>query len=286
MQLGIFAKTFAGDIDENMKAVARAGITAVQYNLSIAGIDTVPEQIPPGTLPRIADAASRHGVELAAISGTFNTAHPDPSVRSLGITRFPVLAAAAAELGIPVITLSSGSRDAHDMWRHHPDNSTPEAWTDSRTSLIRLAAIAEDNGVTLAVEPEHTNVASNAALARKMLDEVGSDHLKIVFDAANLIDVSDLSQETITLVIDDALNLLGAEVVLAHAKELVPDRAQVAPGEGVLPWQHIIGKLTEVGYHGAVVTHGLPAARVPIAVDTLAPLMSNGVLAPLSDRGV
>ena len=45
MQLGIFAKTFPGDVDHNLAAVADAGIAAVQYNLSIAGLDTVPAEV-------------------------------------------------------------------------------------------------------------------------------------------------------------------------------------------------------------------------------------------------
>ena len=64
-------------------------------------------------------------------------------------------------------------------------------------------------------------------------------------------------------------------MVLAHAKELVPDRSAVAPGQGVLPWSYIIDQLSATGYDGAVVTHGLPAASVPVAVDTLAPLITK-----------
>ncbi|RVW03199.1 sugar phosphate isomerase/epimerase family protein [Rhodococcus spongiicola] len=286
MKLGIFAKTFPGDIDENMAAVAAAGIRAVQYNLSIAGIGTVPEQAPPAVLTRIAGASAKHGVELAAISGTFNITHPDPAVRHAGITRFPVLAAAADELGVSVITLRSGSRHPQDMWQHHPDNSTPEAWEDSRTSLQQLAVIAETTGVKAAFEPEHTNVVSTAELARTMLDEVRSDRLKIVFDAANLLDAADLSARTIGAVIDRALDLLGPDLALAHAKELVVSREQVAPGEGVLPWQHIIDKLTVVNYIGAVVMHGLPPSGVPIAVETLAPLIDTETGAPPNNRSV
>lgn len=275
MQLGIFAKTFPGDIDHNLAAVADAGITAVQYNLSIAGVDTVPAAVDSATLTEIARAADRHGVTLAAISGTFNTAHPDPSVRRKGLARFPVLAAAATQLGIPIITLCSGSRDPQDMWRRHHDNDTAEAWQDSRASLERLAEIAEKAEIVLAVEPEHTNVVSTAELARKMLKEVASDHLKIVFDAANLINTTDLRDATIRSVTSHALDVLGSDIVLAHAKELVTDRSAVAPGQGVLPWSYIIDQLSATGYDGVVVTHGLPVASVPVAVDTLAPLITK-----------
>jgi sugar phosphate isomerase/epimerase len=267
MEVGIFAKTFeAAGIEENMAAVAAAGITAVQYNLSIAGIPTVPEKVDAETIERIKAAAAAHNVRLAAISGTFNTAHPDPAVRETGITRFAELVRVAAELGIPVITLCSGSRDAEDMWRHHPDNATEEAWADSRSSLSRLAALAEAAGVIVAVEPEHTNVVSTADLARRMLDEVGSPALKIVFDAANILDTADLSDSTTVEIIGHALKTLGPDIALAHAKELVPGRRALAPGQGALPWKSILNGLVNAGYTGALVMHGLPESEVSSGV--------------------
>ena len=74
------------------------------------------------------------------------------------------------------------------MWRWHPDNTTAAAWADSRTTLQALAALAEDHGLTLAVEPEHSNVVATADQALVMLEEVDSPALKIVYDAANLLD--------------------------------------------------------------------------------------------------
>ncbi len=74
------------------------------------------------------------------------------------------------------------------MWRWHPDNTTPQAWADSRTTLQALAALAEDYGLTLAVEPEHSNVVATADQAITMLDQIGSPALKIIYDAANLLD--------------------------------------------------------------------------------------------------
>ncbi|MBX7445949.1 MULTISPECIES: sugar phosphate isomerase/epimerase [unclassified Arthrobacter] len=263
MEIAIFAKTFeAAGIEENMAAVAAAGITAVQYNLSIAGIDTVPEKVDADTIEKIKSAAATHNVRLAAISGTFNTAHPDPAVRETGLTRFAELVRVSVELGIPVITLCSGSRDPEDMWRFHPDNATPEAWADSRQSLTRLARLAEEAGITVAVEPEHTNVVSTADLAHTMLDEIGSPALKIVFDAANILDTDDLSDATTAGIIDHALKTLGPDIALAHAKELVPGRRALAPGQGALPWQYILSGLSAAGYSGALVMHGLPESEV------------------------
>lgn len=270
MQLGIFAKTYnRPTVEQTLRAVRNDGLSAVQFNMSVLGLPTIPDPVAPQAIAEIALAADATRVTLAAISGTFNAAHPDPDTRAAYLDRFPHLARAAAALEIPVITLSSGSRDREDMWRYHPDNSTEQAWDDSRTCLTRLAAIAEDHGLVVAVEPEHTNVVADATLARRMLDEVFSPALGIVFDAANLLDSDTATTQTMTTTIRDAITVLGPGIALAHAKELTIGRRPVPAGAGILPWQHILDSLTDAGYRGPLIIHGLDEHDVPNAVHTL-----------------
>jgi hypothetical protein len=155
----------------------------------VEGLPTIPDAPVSDQIVRdVRAAANQAGVDLDAISGTFNAAHPDPAHRQTYLDRFRHLCAAAQDLQIGIITLSSGSRDPDDMWRWHPDNATAQAWADSRTTLQALATLAEDHGLTLAVEPEHSNVVATADQAIAMLDQIGSPALKIVYDAANLLD--------------------------------------------------------------------------------------------------
>jgi hypothetical protein len=66
------------------------------------------------------------------------------------------------------------------MWRVHPDNGTPGAWADLLASMGRALCSAEKHGVTLAFEPEVSNVVYSAAKARRLLDEMRSPRLKDV----------------------------------------------------------------------------------------------------------
>jgi sugar phosphate isomerase/epimerase len=271
MQLGIFAKTFdRPNVASCLQAVADAGIPATQFNLSVAGLPTLPDgPVPEDVVDAIRAGADQAGVALAAISGTFNTAHPDSAHRQTYLARFPHLCAVARDLHIGIITLSSGSRDPQDMWRWHPDNTTPQAWADSRTTLQALAALAEDYGLTLAVEPEHSNVLATADQAITMLDQIGSPALKIIYDAANLLDPDGYDPAAAAAAIGRDIATLGPHITLGHAKELIADRAPAAPGMGLLPWPLIVQTLHEAGFDGTLVIHGLPEATVPLAVTTL-----------------
>jgi sugar phosphate isomerase/epimerase len=81
------------------------------------------------------------------------------------------------------------------MWRWHPDNAGADAWKDMLTAVTRAVEVAEAHGVTLAIEPEHNNVVSSAAAARRLLDEIASPSLKVVIDAANLLHAEDLDDQ-------------------------------------------------------------------------------------------
>jgi sugar phosphate isomerase/epimerase len=271
MQLGIFAKTFdRPDAASCLRAVAEAGIPATQFNLSVAGLPTIPEEpVPDDVVNAIRVGADQAGVALAAISGTFNAAHPDAAHRRTYLARFQHLCAVARDLQIGIITLSSGSRDPLDMWRWHPHNTTAQAWAESRTTLQALATLAEDHGLTLAVEPEHSNVVATADQAISMLDQIRSPALKIIYDAANLLDPDGYDPAAAAAAITRDIATLGPHIALGHAKELIADRAPAAPGAGLLPWPLIVQTLHQAGFDGTLIIHGLSEISVPLAVTTL-----------------
>ena len=271
MKLGIFAKTFdRTGVDSCLQAVADAGIPATQFNLSVVGLPTIPQTpVPDPVIEQIRAASERSGVALAAISGTFNAAHPDPVHRQVQLDRFPYLCVATRDLQIPVITLSSGTRNPENMWRWHADNTTTQAWADSRRTLQTLAGYAEEYHLTLAVEPEHSNVVATAAQALTMRQQVGSEALRFVYDAANLLDPDSFNATQAVEAITRDIDVLGPHIALGHAKELIAGRASAAPGAGWLPWPLIVRRLHAAGFDGTLVTHGLPEADVPIAVTTL-----------------
>ena len=173
MCFGIFAKTFPRpSLEETLDAVRAHGLGCVQFNMTCAGLPPMPEEIPLELTERIRGEMDKRNLTMAAVSGTFNMVHPDAEKRRDGLRRLGVLASACGRLGTPVITLCTGTRDPLDMWRHHPDNDTPEAWQVLLASVERALEVAEEHGVTLAFEPEVNNVIDSAERGRRLLDEI------------------------------------------------------------------------------------------------------------------
>ena len=258
---GIFAKTFVRPtVEEVFDAVARHPLRCVQFNFASAGLPTLPYELDPALLERIRRAAADRRLAIAAVSGTFNMIHPDAPYRRAGLRGLEALAAACARLGAPVITLCTGTRDPDDMWRGHPGNDSEQAWRDLHVTLTKALTIADKHGLILGIEPETGNVISSARHARRLLDEMKSPRLKVVMDAANLFHPGDLPR--MDRVLDEAFDLLGGDLVLAHAKELSADGppGNLAPGDGVLDWDRYLGLLRRSGFDGPLILHGVDEA--------------------------
>lgn len=272
MRIGIFAKTFSRpSLEDVFEAVSGHGLRETQFNTSVAGLPSMPEELDPALADRIREAAAERDVAVAALSGTFNMAHPDPEVRRDGLRRLGVLVGACERLGTSTITLSTGTRDREDMWRRHPDNGTPEAWRDMLASVQEAIERAEDRGVTLAFEPEINNVVDSAQKARRLLDEIRSSRLKVVMDAANLFDAKDPTRRLPRSreVLGEAFDLLGGDVVIAHAKDVKASGEVVAAGRGDLDYGLYLGELRRTGFEGPLILHGLEEAEVEGSVSYL-----------------
>lgn len=269
MNLGIFAKTFARpSVGETFAAAARAGLDCVQFNLACAGLSTLPETPVPAAVTReVRHAADRHGVRIAAVSGTFNMAHPLAVVRENGLRGLHHLLAWAGEAGVPVVTLCTGSRDAKDMWREHPQNRSPAAWKDFVQTLTPALDAAGAAGVTLAVEPEPANVVADAPDARRLLDGFRGAPLKIILDPANLVGAGTPAGRRRRLA--KAVDLLVPDTVLVHAKDRRADGTVCPAGQGVIEFSAFLGHLQRLGYAGPLVIHGVDENEVPAAVGHL-----------------
>src|SRR5262249_49769595 len=153
----------------------------------------------------------------SAISGTFNPCDPDTARLAEHLHRLDVLAGSCRWLDTRIITLSTGTLDARDMWRWHPQNVTRNAWDTLVESMRQAVKIADRHEITVAFEPEINNVVNSVSKARRLLDEIDSPWLKVVLDPWNLVRPAELHRMTETF--EEAFDWLGADIVLAHAKD-------------------------------------------------------------------
>jgi sugar phosphate isomerase/epimerase len=268
MRLGIFARTFSRPTVEGVfDAVREHQLDCVQFNMACAGLPTLPDDIAPSLAIRIHKASMSRGTEIAAVSGTYNMAHPDPEARQAGLRRLRTLASACHGMGTSVITLCTGTRDPENMWRWHPENASSQAWSDLLSSMEAALGIGEEEQVTPAFEPERANVVSTAAKGHTLLAALQSSRLKVVIDPANLIVPGDVHQ--MSQVLDEAFDLLGEYIVIAHAKDRGADDTFQTAGGGILDYDQYVRLLRAAAFDGPFILHGLTEGQIDAALQFL-----------------
>jgi sugar phosphate isomerase/epimerase len=268
-QIGVMTTEFdEPTFDEAVEQIAGHGISTVQLQLGSVirdvptadaltrGLDVLGDRITADLAVRSRETLAARGIEIAAVDGTYNMIHPDPTRRAVNLNHLLRLIDLAPTFGTGIVTLCTGTRD-ENMWRPHQDNQSDEAWADLVTQVRVASRAAETAGIVLAFEPEYNNVVNSARQARRLIDEVGSPSLKVLMDAANLFHRGDLERMHAHLA--EAFALLGNDIVLAHAKDLDHDgdAGGRAAGLGRLDYPFYLAQLHACGFDGAIVLHQL-----------------------------
>lgn len=221
-QFGAFARIFR---EETAAALAERFVenrmVQMQFNFSALGYPALPDRelVEQLDLAGIAASFRSRGLGLWGISGTYNMAHPDASVRDDQTRKAAGYIAALGPMGAEAVTLCTGSRDPGHMWRKHPGNLSEAAWSDFRKSLDALLPAAAEAGVKLAIEPEPGNVVQGTAQARRLVSELGgdADRIGFILDAANLVD--DAPADRHEAILTEAFAELGDRTLCLHGKD-------------------------------------------------------------------
>lgn len=258
MTIGIFSRTFThASFAECLASASAAGYDGVHLSLASVGLDSLPESIPDGLGERVKAQAAKQRMKLLGVSATFNAAHSSQDYRREHTRRAGLLIKAARGMGIDVVSICTGSRSEKSMWEFHPDNAGPAAWADARRTISELAKMAQDEGVVLGMEPEPANVVASAELAERMLDEVGSEAIRVILDPANLISVPG-GVEAQERILGQAFERLARYTGIVHAKDNDAAGSMCAPGEGVVNFPLVFELIRKHRPGVSVVTHNLP----------------------------
>ena len=270
MKLGIFAKTFttADNLEALFNRIKGHGIDHVHYNMVCSGLPELPLEISHEVTSNVSRLASDKELDIIGLSATFNMVHPDEEIRKEGLRSLEVLASSCNDLGTNFLSLCTGSKDSQNKWKWHPDNDTAAAWRDLLHTMEKALEIAEEHRVILGVEPEAANVVNNALKVRKLLDELNSDRIKIILDPANLFETAN-SRQQIRDLIDEAIDLLHEEIVVAHAKDRTLNGQFKAAGQGDVDFEFFVQQLREINFRGPLVMHGLDEHEVKPTVEFL-----------------
>ena len=247
MRIGVRAHDFGRLPAEELAArIAAKGLSCVQLAVSkaIAGLDLQPGCMSPGLAFHIGQAFHRHNLQIAVLGCYVNPIHPDPRTRASLLGLFKEHLRHARDFGCGLVALESGSVNAD--YSPHPDNHSEAAFRSTVGSLAELVAEAERFGVVVGIEGVGCHVVSTPAKMRRLLDEIGSNNLQVVFDPVNYLDLENHRDQR--RIIQDSFELFGDRIAIIHAKDFVVEDGvfrHVRSGRGQLDHNLLLGLIAK-----------------------------------------
>lgn len=193
------------------------GLTCCHLALSksFPEIPCTPASLTPGYASYLKREFSNGGVDIAVLGNYLNLLHPDEDYLDYALRMYCAHIRFASLLGCTMVATETGAPNAEYKF-------CPECRDEKTLSLFiqRLKPVvrcAEQFGVILAIEPVTVHSMWNPAACRKVLDEVGSNNLQILFDPVNLVDQDNVDhcQE----VFQELFELVGEEIAMMHLKD-------------------------------------------------------------------
>lgn len=266
---------------EKLREIREAGFAGVGVNFRV-GLDTLSDSVCATLEGRFADA----GLDVVEM-GMYGTTliHPDAAVRRANVDGLEKAIGIAVKIGRPSVITGSGSLNPKNMWGPHPGNYGWEAHGRLVAALKQAVKTAEAAGIILGLECHAFTALYSPEIAKRTIDEVGSDYLKVHLDVVNWITWNTIyrSGEAIRHMFDV---LAPGYILGAHMKGIeIEDRLAIHMNE--TPAGAETDRLDHVAYLTEVAK--LPASTYLVIEHTpadLIPRTRDFVLAKAKEAGV
>ena len=176
-----------------------------------------PAALTPGYANFLKRVFVANGIDIAVIGNYLNLLHPDEEYLRDAEEKYYAHIRFASLLGCGMVGTETGAPNREYKF-------CPECRKDETLSLFikRLKPIvrcAEEFGVIFAIEPVARHSVYDPKSCRRVLDEIGSHNLQVLFDPVNMLDLDNVDHRD--ELFQEAIELLGKDIAMVHLKDFV-----------------------------------------------------------------
>ena len=247
MQLGIRLHDIKkAPLPERLKIAEEQGFACGHLALSkvISEYPVDDGALTPGYALYLKRLFEKYHLDIAVLGCYLNLANPNPESLAKITHRYLAHIRFASLLGVGVVGTETGA--VNEEYRFEEKNHSDEALEIFIRNVKPVVEYAEKMGVIFAIEPVYKHIVCNPLRARKVLEEIGSPNLQIIFDPVNLLDSCNYRDRD--AIIEEAIDLLGEDIAMIHIKDFVVrdgELVSVAAGTGEMDYGKIIRFIKE-----------------------------------------
>jgi sugar phosphate isomerase/epimerase len=181
----------------------------------------------------------QNGMECAVLGCYLSLTAPSAEERDRIREIYYAHLAFARKIGAGVVGTETPAGKGSTFEKNAPDSEDAfQSFLDNVKPVVRRA---EEEGMILAVEPVVSHIVSTPEKAERMLDAIGSDSIRIILDAVNLLGPGNVDRKD--AVIEEAIRRLGDRVSVLHMKDYIPENGglkAVACGTGEMRYEALL----------------------------------------------
>ncbi|WP_244244646.1 sugar phosphate isomerase/epimerase family protein [Marinilactibacillus kalidii] len=194
-------------------------------------------QLTPGLAHYYSNQFEKAGIKISVLGCYVNIIDVDKDKRKKALKYFERYLGLAGDFKASMVATETGSIEKG----YTKKNFTEAAFQEVVQSVRQLTIAAEKLGTTVAIEAGMNHPLYTAQLAKRLLKEINSPNLKLILDCVNLINLRNHKYQA--EVIDEALALLGDDIVAIHLKDyrIETGKIEIVPvGTGEMSYSKIM----------------------------------------------
>lgn len=202
-------------------------------------------------------------IKIAVLGSYINPSNPDENGLKADIEKFKEKIKYASVLNPIVVGTETG------IYKEG-ETCSEEAYQYLLGTVKELVAEGEKYGVNIGIEGVHCFVINSPQKMKRLIDDVDSDNLKVIFDPVNLLNADNyINQDEI---IEEMFSLLSSRICAIHAKDFTVENGEfkyAKPTEGMLNYKLIREKMREYNLDIPVITEEINESDAVKALDKI-----------------
>ncbi|MBR4723162.1 MAG: sugar phosphate isomerase/epimerase, partial [Clostridia bacterium] len=149
-------------------------------------------------------------MEIAVLGSYINPSNPDDELLNADIEKFKEKIRYASVLK-PIVVGTETGRYMDGL------TDSEEAYQRVLKTFKELVPYAEESGVNIGIEGVHCFVINTPEKMKRLLNDLDSDNVKVIFDPVNLLNINNYQNQDD--IITETFDLLADKICVLHAKD-------------------------------------------------------------------
>lgn len=198
----------------------------------------------PGMAKYFKSIFNKFNIDVSILGCYINLANPDDDELNELLKKFEEHIRFARDLGCSIVATETGALNREYVYT--PQNNSEEAFQRTLNSVKVIVEEAEKFGVIVAIEGVSKHVINTPERMKRVLDNINSNNLQVIFDPVNLINEENYKNQDD--LIKRSFELFGDRIVAIHVKDFLYEDGEIklaSIGKGSLNYKLLLSLIKE-----------------------------------------